>query len=214
EGPRLEEPPWRGFGVERGDALAGQAHELPAPAAGSTGYDRRRARRIAQLPVGRVPHAPRARDDVDDQPVEEEAEIGDGGAEVPADETVGPVAADDPSGPDAVPMSVAPRHDQLDALAGQPQVDDLAGPSKLHAGKTPRAGIEHALELGLPEHVGLGPAREACVPASDAKKRLARGVSPLVDVGRLGPPGQLLPQPGGLQDAGDLVVEVDRARQR
>src|SRR3989442_140555 len=73
--------------------------------------------------------------------------------------------------------------------------------------------IERPLELGLREHVGFRPARESRVLASDDEERLAGGVPLLVGIG-LGQERQLLPEAGGLQDAGDLVVEVDCPGQR
>jgi hypothetical protein len=48
----------------------------------------------------------------------------------------------------------------------------------------------------------------------EAQQGLAGGVAPLVDVGGLGEAGEAVGDPGGLEDAGDLVVEVHRARQR
>src|SRR5207247_10518252 len=103
--PRREEAPGGRLAVQVGDALSGEAHELPATAARSAGYHRRRPRRVAELPVDRGPHPPLARDDVDDEPVEEEAEVGDGAAQMAADEAVGAVAADDPARADLVPIA-------------------------------------------------------------------------------------------------------------
>src|SRR5439155_1475901 len=115
-----------------GNLFAGKPHELPAPAAGSIGHDRRRPRGIAELPVDRIPDPRLAGNDVDDQPVEEEAEVGHGRAEVAADQAVGPVTADDPAGSDLARLSVGIRHHELDVAARGPDVDHLAGASNLH----------------------------------------------------------------------------------
>jgi len=74
-----------------------------------------------------------------------------------------------------------------------------------------RAGsnVQQSLELGLREHVRLRPARRARRLALEAEQRLARGVAPLVDVRRLGHPDEAVGDARGLQDASDLVVEVD-----
>src|SRR5262249_60109950 len=97
ERPWLEEAPGCRFRVQVGEALAGKAHELPPPAARAAGDDGRRPRRVAHLAVDRHPRARLARDDVHDEPVEEEAEVGDRHAELAADEAVRAVAADEPS---------------------------------------------------------------------------------------------------------------------
>src|SRR3989442_13984314 len=108
--PRREESPGGRLAVEVGDALSGEAHELPATAAGSAGYHRRRPPRVAELPVDRGPYPSLPRDDVDDEPVEEEAEGGHGAAQMPAAEAVGAVPADHPARADLMPIARGARH--------------------------------------------------------------------------------------------------------
>src|SRR5919198_1434755 len=73
--PRREQPPGGRLAVQVGDALAGEPHELPPAAAGPAGHHRGRPRRVAELPVDRGPYPLLAGEDVDDEPVEEEAEV-------------------------------------------------------------------------------------------------------------------------------------------
>src|SRR5207245_11634882 len=110
-----------------GDGLSGEPPELPATAAGSAGYHRRRPPRVAELPVDRGPYPSLARDDVDDEPVEEEAEVGHDAAQMAADEAVGAVAADDPARADLMPIARGTRHHERGT-----DVDDLGGPVDFH----------------------------------------------------------------------------------
>src|SRR5262249_30431905 len=73
---------------------------------------------------------------------------------------------------------------------------------------------ERPLELGLREHVGLRPAGETRSSGADDQERLAGGVPPLVDVRGLGEARDVRAQAGGLEDARDLVIEVDCAGER
>ena len=73
--PRREQLPRALLVVEVVERLVGQPHELPAAPAGPAGHRRRRSGRVADLQVDRVEHARLVEDDVDDQPVEEEAEV-------------------------------------------------------------------------------------------------------------------------------------------
>src|SRR5262249_54156421 len=159
--PGLEELPRRRLGIERGDVLAGQAHELPAPASGPARHDGRRPGRIADLTVDRLPDPGFPGHDVDDEPVEEETEVGRGEPQSAAQEAVGAVAADDVAGAYLPPVAVGRRRDECDVLAAGLDIDDLAGALDIHAGERTRPSVECALEIWLREHVGLGPAREA-----------------------------------------------------
>ena len=65
------------------------------------------------------------------------------------------------------------------------------------------------------DHVRFGPAREAVLGvAPEPDQRLARGVAPFVDRRGDGATGERVRDSGELEDPADLVVEVDRARQR
>ena len=92
--PRREQLPRSGLVVELVERLVGEPHELPAAATGAARHRGGRPRRIADLHVDRIEHAGLVEDDVDDQPVVEEAEIDDVDAGEPADGAVGTVAAD------------------------------------------------------------------------------------------------------------------------
>ena len=92
--PRSQQAPGGLGAVQFVEILARQAHELPASPPGPARDQRRRAERIADLDVQRTPHLRHMRQHVDDQPIEEEAEVGDGRPERAADEAVGAVAAD------------------------------------------------------------------------------------------------------------------------
>ena len=70
------------------------------------------------------------------------------------------------------------------------------------------------LERGLVEHQRQGPSRSACPDATKAKQGPALAVAPLVDVGRFGDLRHLGADAGRLEDAGHLVVEMDRPRLR
>ena len=189
EAPRPQQPPRRCLGVEVGEALAGQPHEFPAPSPRPSGHHRRRARRIAELPVERIPDAPLERHEVDDQPVEEEPEVGDGRAEVRADEAVGAVAADDPTRTHGLAVPIRARDGQLDPRRIRSEVDDLAAASHPYRRKGLRAGVEDAFQVRLREHARVGPAGQSHASAPDPEERLAGGVSPLVHEGRFGEPG-------------------------
>ena len=97
--PRREQLPGPVRVVELVGGLVGQAHELPPSPTGATGHDGRRPARLADLEVDRVEHPRLVQGDVDDQPVVEEPEIGDGDADEIADRAVGPVAAHDVARP-------------------------------------------------------------------------------------------------------------------
>src|SRR5207245_4883225 len=98
--PRLEQSPRSRRAVELVDALPREPHELPPPPSTPTGHQRRRVGGIADLDVERTPHHGLVRQDVDDQPVEEESEVADGRAQMGTDEAVRTVAADDEAGLD------------------------------------------------------------------------------------------------------------------
>ena len=209
DAPGREEPP-RGLGaVQLLEVLARKPHELPAPAAASAGHERRRASGIADLDVERAPHLRLVRHDVDDEPVEEEPEIRDGRAKMGTNEAVGAVAADDVTRLDGKPTAIHRGDVQPHGPIGRIDADHLVSPVHLDGRQRTGARVEQSLELGLREHVRLRPARRARRLALEAEQRLARGVAPLVDVRRLGHPDEAVGDARGLQDASDLVVEVD-----
>ena len=70
------------------------------------------------------------------------------------------------------------------------------------------------LELGLVEHRRCRPAGRAVAGPAESQQRRARAVTPFVDVGRLADRPQLVADAARLEDATDLVVEVDGPRQR
>src|SRR5438128_378660 len=107
-----------------------------AAAPGTAGHYGGRPSGIADLPVDRVPAPAVVRDDIDDQPVEEEPEIGDGRAEMMAHEAVGAVAADDPA-PMDLTSAVGARNRHRRALVVRPKIDHLAAAMNCNRWKRP-----------------------------------------------------------------------------
>jgi hypothetical protein len=66
----------------------------------------------------------------------------------------------------------------------------------------------------LRKHVGLGPARNPHIQAANRQQRFAARVLPLVDVRGFAEPRNLFAEPRGLEDAGDLMIEVNCPGQR
>jgi hypothetical protein len=93
------------------------------------------------------------------------------------------------------------------------EVGDRAAPADVHA-EGPRSPFQHGVEAGLVEHRREGPSGRPQADAAQAEQRGPLAVAPLVDVGGLGDLGQLGADAGRLEDAADLVVEVDRPGQR
>ena len=191
----------------------GQAHELPPPPAGPAGHGGGRPGRVADLQVDRVEHARLVEDDVDDQPVVEEPEVAHRQAGERAHRAVGAVAADDVP---ALDLGAVGRGDHDDAVVvlrrarrprrrGGLDARQLAGPRG--RGSASSVGWLNIDDAGQPDG--------AVADATEAQQRRARGVAPLVDVGRLADRRAARRRcPQRLEDAADLVVEVHRAGQR
>ena len=92
--PGSEQPPDRLRAIEFFHGLSWQAHELPAAAAFSSRNHGPRAYRVADLHIGRVPFTLIVRNDIDDEPVKQEAEIGERGAHVLKQEAIRTVGTD------------------------------------------------------------------------------------------------------------------------
>jgi hypothetical protein len=185
-----------------------EAHELPASPPRPAGHDGGRARGIADLHVQRIEHAPVVQDHIDDEPVVEEPKVGHRRAEQRAHSAVRAVAADEVAAGDDAAVLGGDGHRIL-VLA---EVGDRAGAADLHA-ELERALLERGVQARLVEHRRHRPSGRAQPPATQAEERHPFGVSPLVDVGGLGHLAQLIADPGGLEDAPDLVVEVDSSRE-
>src|SRR6185295_12761913 len=149
EAPRSEQAPRRLDAVQLLDALAGKPHELPAPPAAPAGHQRRRPRRVADLDVERAPDLRLGRKNVDDEPIEEEAQIRDGGAEMRANEAVGAVTTDDETGVASQTMRVARRDLEVHGRGGDVDANHLVRAMHIDARQRAGARIEHALQLGL-----------------------------------------------------------------
>jgi hypothetical protein len=158
---------------------------------------------------------------VDDQPVEEEAQVVQGAAHLGADEAVRAVGADDVAGGQGAPLAGARDPVSLLDDDGERLVrlvldgDDL--PAALHRYR--RLVLNQLVELGLEqwldEEVGGVPAGGTHAGPVDELEVLAVGVAPGVH-GVVGLDRRALvgAQAEGLEDAGDLVVEVHRPRHR
>lgn len=227
--PRRQQLPGGGLGVELVEGLAGQAHELPAPTAGSARHQRGGAGRIADLQVDRIEHPGLVEHDVDDQPVVEVAEVAHRGVEQGAHGRAGTVGAHHEAGPQRGLVAGGRERGRPagagvhrldgamvhgDALAVLGQTDDLDAAADLHAGQGAGAPVEPSLQGRLVEHRRLGPAGQAGADAAEPQQHLARGVAPLVHLGGLADAGQVVAEPTGLQDPSGLVVEVHGPRQR
>ena len=93
--PGSEQLPGRLRVIEVLHALFWQPHELPAAAALSSRHNRRGTGRVADLQIRWIPFTLLVRDDIDHQPVEQEAEIGDLGAHLLTQVAIGAVGAND-----------------------------------------------------------------------------------------------------------------------
>ena len=220
--PRFEELPRGGGVVEVVDRLRRQTHELPAAPPRTAGDDGGGPGRVAELQVGRLEHTGFVEDDVDDQPVVEEPEVGELGVDLVADHAVAAVAADDVARPELSVLSgrcghVGARFDDHRSIldADDVAVIDDGGHFGAGADRDRRqcSGpvVEHVLELGLVEHRAVRPAADAGAAESEAQQGATLGVAPFVVVRHLGDRGEPPADPAALQDAGDLVVEVDRS---
>ena len=185
--PRGEQLPGRGRIVQLLDRLVREAHELPAPPARSARDERRRPRRIAELPVERRPDARLVRDHVDHEPVEGEAEIVPGAADRAAHEAVRAVAADGVARAHLERLARLVARAEQHVIARVVQHVRVVAAQQAHVRERARAPLERGFETRLMTHVRVGPAREAgLLLAAEAQQDLARGVAPLVDRRGLG----------------------------
>ena len=147
------------------------------------------------------------------------------GVDLVADHAVAAVAADDVARPELSVRSgrcghVGARFDDHRSIldADDVAVIDDGGHFGAAADRDRRqcSGpvVEHVLELGLVEHRAVRPAADAGAAESEAQQGATLGVAPFVVVRHLGDRGELPADPAALQDAGDLVVEVDRSGER
>src|SRR5262245_60391002 len=73
-----------------------------------------------------------------------------------------------------------------------------------------RPRVEQALEIGLCAHVGIGPTRQTGRTATKAQERFTGSIAPFVEIRRLAETWDVVTEAASLQDAGDLVIEVNR----
>ncbi len=200
--------------IQLGDRLVREPHELPAPPAGTAGYQRGRARRVAELPVEGIPDAALVRQHVHHEPVEGEALVRPAGAEGAAHEAVRAVTAHDEARGERDVSAVSARCD-LDVLAAIREGVDLAAPPQRDVRERAGARLERRFEQRLMAHVRVGPAREAgALLSAEAQQDFARRVAPFVDPRRLGEAVESAGDAHRLEDAPHLVVEVHGARKR
>ena len=210
--PRLQQPPRHVGAVELGRVLTGQCHELPAPPPRAAGHDRGRPPWVAQLPGGRVEHDGLVRDDVDDEPVELETEIGAVRPDQVPDRAVGAVGTHDPAGRHLLGVAVVRAQGQRDGVRGLRETDRGRALPDGDARSAAGARVEVPLELVLGEEVrGIPPGRAGAAPV-ELEQRVTAPVPPLVHVVvGLDVRAVVGPDADRLQDAGDLVVEVGGA---
>ena len=160
-----------------------EAHELPAPPARSARHRRRRPGRVADLEVDRVEDAWLVEDDVDDEPVVEEAEVVRPGAPAGRARCCWRRRSRRRSAPG--------RHRRRSCATTTPSFVLRRGRRpRRRAGRRRSAApaaraVEERLERGLVEHRRHRPARRAVADAAEAQQRRAGRVAPLVDLGRL-----------------------------
>ena len=104
-----------------------------------------------------------------------------------------------------------PADRQLDMVARV--VEPLGHPAPLdgHARRDAGVAVDRRLELGLEEHVVRLPPRSRQAVHVEPQQQLAVGAEPLVVADRHHLPGQHVGEPERLQQAHDLVIEVNRA---
>ena len=85
---------------------------------------------------------------------------------------------------------------------------------KLISGCCADPGEQQLFQVGLVEHVGLGEAVHACLLPAEFGHHLVPGVEQAQPAARPGPGQEAVADAETVQDPGDLVVEVHRARQR
>jgi hypothetical protein len=149
--------PWRkqlpggGLVVEEAAVLAGQAHELPPAPARAAGHHGGGSGRVADLEVDRVEHPiPVVEDHVDDQPVEEVAEVPHRRVDEAAHGAVGAVAPD--HGPSRRQLGAVDREHRHRAVVALVEVADLHAATDLDTRQPGRPLGQQSLEGGLVEH--------------------------------------------------------------
>ena len=186
-----------------------QAHELPPAPARATRHHGGRPARVADLQVDRVEHPRLVQNDVDDEPVVEEAEVLHGHLAQLPDRAVGAVAADDIAGSQRLAGGGLDRN----ALLVLCQAGDLHAAAHMDAHASGLL-VEEGFQGGLVEHQRLGPTRQAHSVAAQAQQRETVTVAPLVEVSRFADPGQVLAQTARLDDTGHLVIHMHGPGQR
>ena len=222
--PGLEERPDAAWIVKVLGLLAGKQHELPAAVPRPALDVRRRPPGIAPLAgdrqVGQSGHVVGLR--IHHQPALLEAQIPAPDPGRLSDERVRPVGADDPvraHGLRLLGRRRPPGH-LLDMTADREGcaalliADALGGPAAMHGDAVVRTPpVESPFELGLEEQVVRLPARLRRHLRSQGEQLLAVRAEPAVFAQRDHLLGEAVGQAAGLQQAHDLVVDVDGARQ-
>jgi hypothetical protein len=221
--PRLKQRPHPRGILKIRRLLVRQQHELPAPVAGAALHDRRRACRIAALAgdrqPGKRPHVMRL--GVHYEPPLLKAEVAAADPARLAHKGVRAVRPDQPLGADRAVFTspgqlprlllAHPVNRQLDMVA--PVVQALRDPASLHghAGGDARMVMDRGLELRLEEHVVGLPPRSRQALDIEPQHQLAVRAEPLVVADRDHLPGQRVGQSERLEQAHDLVIEMDRS---
>ena len=208
--PRRQQLPGPSLVVELGKRLAGELHELPAPAPGTARHGGRRPGRVAHLQVDRVEDARLVEDHVDDQPVVEETEVVYRQARQRAHRAVRSVTADDERR--AHGGAVGAPHD--DVVAQVVEGGHLDPASEPDLGQLGHATFQERLEFGLAEHRRRRPSGRPVTLPAEAQQRVAVRVAPFVDVGGFADRPEIVADPACLEDPAHFVVEVDGAGQR
>ena len=173
------------------ERLVGQAHELPAPATGSSRHRGRRPVRIADLEVDRIEHPRLVEDDVDDQPVVEEPAVVDADVEQLAHRRVGAVAADDVRGRGPRRRSCSRRMTRSSccssaSTATPRRISSVGNARSPRSSAASSSGWQNIDENGQPDAaVPMRPKRSSVVPAAlrhsytSAGSDTARSSSPM-----------------------------------
>jgi len=210
-----EQLPRRARLVEGLDGLVGETHELEAAPARPARDRRDRPRGVAEQPVLRSEAALAAQQQVDDQPVGLEPEVFDRNVHRAAHRAVRAIAADQPVGLELGDLACGVARAHAHTASAGLELEHLDAAAQRSAVERAQAPFEHALEVGLVEHVRAGPAGQARdALAAEGEQRLTGGVAPLGRAGGVAQRAHFVRHAGRLEDAADLVVEVDRAGER
>ncbi|MNK92508.1 hypothetical protein D3C87_1126350 [compost metagenome] len=202
---------------ERLAVVAGQHHDLPAPARTHHVAVGHGPARIAVLHrvIGQV-HRLRQHD-VEHQPGLVQAEVDHGACDVLADRGAGAVATDDEPGLRRLHLAAVHRAKaQRGDIGVLPDIDELMPQLDFDLREARDAVAQHGFQLGLVKVVVVGaPVRAERGRAAADEHRLARAVDE-VHALRAGPGDRqhLLAKTSRLKGAQHLAVEVDRTRQR